>query len=175
MFLNCSTCFRRHPAHHQELRTAIAASGFTYVFGCRPLRWLSHSSGRQPKTYVKPETAITVLSSWWWAVCRPKHVEQLRNIGIINCTTQPHLVGSFCEIYYDNFGFSNQSTCKDWLLFLGAKHRVFLNYLSNMLLIQMSRKLTPIFILEINYLDFTKRRDLFRLAIRTVCCHLPNT
>jgi uncharacterized membrane protein len=41
----------------------IAASGFTYVFGCRlPLRWLSHRSGnRQLKTYVKPEAAITVF------------------------------------------------------------------------------------------------------------------
>jgi hypothetical protein len=41
----------------------IAASGFTYVFGCRlPLRWLNHHSGnRQPKTYVKPEAAITVF------------------------------------------------------------------------------------------------------------------
>ena len=38
---------------------------------------------RQPQTYVKPEAAITVLSSWWWAVCRLKHVEQLRNIIII--------------------------------------------------------------------------------------------
>jgi hypothetical protein len=28
-------------------KTVIAASGFTYVFGCRPLRWLSHHSGRQ--------------------------------------------------------------------------------------------------------------------------------
>jgi len=31
-------------------------------------------------------------------VCRPKHVEQLRNIGIINSTTRSHLVGSFYEI-----------------------------------------------------------------------------
>jgi hypothetical protein len=31
-------------------------------------------------------------------VCRPKHVEQLRNIGIINSTTQSHIVGSFYEI-----------------------------------------------------------------------------
>jgi hypothetical protein len=31
-------------------------------------------------------------------VCRPKHVEQLRNIGIINSTTRLHLVGSFYEI-----------------------------------------------------------------------------
>ena len=86
MFLNCSTCFERHTAHHQELKNCncslwfyirfwlpavamaewellnaqhvsgdtppiirsskivIAASGFTYVFGCRPLRWLSGNS-----------------------------------------------------------------------------------------------------------------------------------
>jgi hypothetical protein len=30
MFYNCSTCFGRHTAHHQELKTVIAASGFTY-------------------------------------------------------------------------------------------------------------------------------------------------
>jgi len=58
---NCSTCFGRHTAHHQELKSVIAGSGFTYVFGCRPLRWHSRRSGRQPKTYVKPEPAITVF------------------------------------------------------------------------------------------------------------------
>jgi hypothetical protein len=73
MFLNCSTCFGQHPAHHQELKTAIAASGFTYVFGCWQLRWLSHHISREPKTYVKQEdgksysgeiiATITVLSS----------------------------------------------------------------------------------------------------------------
>ena len=44
-------------------KTVIAASGFTYVFGCRlPLQWLSHRSGnRQPKTYAKPEAEITVF------------------------------------------------------------------------------------------------------------------
>ena len=31
-------------------------------------------------------------------MCRPKHVEQLRNTGIINSTTRLHLVGSFYEI-----------------------------------------------------------------------------
>jgi len=35
-------------------KTVIAASGFTYVCGCRPL-------DRQPQTYVKPEAAITVF------------------------------------------------------------------------------------------------------------------
>ena len=42
-------------------KTVIAASGFTHVFGCRPLRWLSHCSNRQPLTCVKPEAAITVF------------------------------------------------------------------------------------------------------------------
>jgi len=32
-------------------------------------------------------------------VCRSKHVEQLRNTGIINSTTRSHLVGYFCKIY----------------------------------------------------------------------------
>ena len=30
---------------------------------------------QQPSTYKKPEAASAVLSSWWWAVCRPKQVE----------------------------------------------------------------------------------------------------
>ena len=42
-------------------KTVIAASGFTYVCGCRQLSLLSHDSGRQPQTYVKPEAAITVF------------------------------------------------------------------------------------------------------------------
>ena len=42
-------------------KTAIAASSFTYVFGCRSLRWLSYRSGRQLKIYVKPEAAMAVF------------------------------------------------------------------------------------------------------------------
>jgi uncharacterized membrane protein len=51
------------PSIIRSSKTVIAASGFTYVFGCRlPLRWLSHRSGnRQPKMYVKPGAAITVF------------------------------------------------------------------------------------------------------------------
>jgi len=29
-----STCFGRHTAHHQESKTALAASGFAYVEDC---------------------------------------------------------------------------------------------------------------------------------------------
>jgi len=30
---------------------------------------------QQPSTYENTEAANAVLGSWWWAVCRPKHVE----------------------------------------------------------------------------------------------------
>jgi hypothetical protein len=101
MFI-CSACFGRHtPPIIRRSKPVIATSGFTYVFGCQPLRWLSHRSGWQPKTYVKPEAAITGFDLLMMGgVCRPKHVEQLRNIGIINSTTWLHLVGSFYEFYH---------------------------------------------------------------------------
>jgi hypothetical protein len=38
------------PSIIRSSKTVIPASGFTYVFGCL-----------QPKTYVKPEAAITVF------------------------------------------------------------------------------------------------------------------
>ena len=60
------------PPITRSSKTVIAASGFTYVFGCRP-----------------------------------KHVEQLRNIGIINSTTRSRPVGSFCEIYITMHGSVN--------------------------------------------------------------------
>jgi hypothetical protein len=34
IFIWSSTCFGGHTAHHQELKTALAASGFAYVEGC---------------------------------------------------------------------------------------------------------------------------------------------
>jgi hypothetical protein len=41
IFIWSSTCFGRHTAHHQELNTALAASGFTYVEGCWTCSWWS--------------------------------------------------------------------------------------------------------------------------------------
>jgi len=38
-----------------------------------------------------------VWSSWWWAVCRSKHVEPSINFGIINFITKLHLVGISTE------------------------------------------------------------------------------
>ena len=34
IFIRSSTCFGRHTAHHQEPKTALAASGFAYVESC---------------------------------------------------------------------------------------------------------------------------------------------
>jgi len=75
IFIWSSTCFGRHTAHHQEPKTALAVSGFAYVEGCWTLWLLDADSVQQPSTYAKPEVASAVLDSWWWAVCRPKHVE----------------------------------------------------------------------------------------------------
>jgi len=48
----------------------------------------------QPLVYIcKPEAANTVYSSWWWAVCRSKHVESSINVGIKNSITRLHLIG----------------------------------------------------------------------------------
>ena len=40
-------------------------------------------------------------------MCRPKHVEQLRNFGIINSTIRLHLFGSFYEICITMHGSMN--------------------------------------------------------------------
>jgi len=34
IFIWSSTCFGRHTAHHQDPKTALAASDFAYVEGC---------------------------------------------------------------------------------------------------------------------------------------------
>jgi len=39
IFIWSSTCFRRQTARHQEPKTALAASGFSYVEGCWTCRW----------------------------------------------------------------------------------------------------------------------------------------
>jgi hypothetical protein len=53
-------------------KIVTAASGFTYVFGCQPLRWLSRRSGQQPKMYVKPEAAVTVFELLMMGGVSPK-------------------------------------------------------------------------------------------------------
>jgi hypothetical protein len=83
-----STCFGRHTFHHQEPKTAQAASGFAYVEGCRTCScwtlpgtvcYLTTSNNCTSDTlsrhFAKLEAACAVLGSWWWAVCCPKHID----------------------------------------------------------------------------------------------------
>jgi hypothetical protein len=107
---NSVSSFERHTAQHQELQTAFAASGLYTACGDRPLSRLGGNSvpiqpgqrdnggysfpnqpGQRPIATWVP--ANTVWSSWWWAVCRSKHVEPSINFGIINSITRLHLVG----------------------------------------------------------------------------------
>jgi hypothetical protein len=72
---------------------------------------------RSSKLYLQPLVLYTfvVLSSWWWAVCRSKHVEQLRNIEIINYITRSHFLGYFYTIYIMMHGSMN---IKFWKFYL---------------------------------------------------------
>jgi hypothetical protein len=74
IFMWSSKCFGRHTAHHQEPKTALAATGFSYVevVGCVAGPPATHPT---TFTYWKVEAASAVLGSWWWAVCHLKHVE----------------------------------------------------------------------------------------------------
>jgi len=95
-----STCFGRHTAHHKEPKTALAASGFAWVEGCWTCScWTLTEYEKAQCTFsystwqhAKPEAVSAVLGSWWWVVCRPKHVELHINMNDINDTLL-HLVG----------------------------------------------------------------------------------
>jgi hypothetical protein len=89
-----------------EALNCICSLWFIYPCGDRPLsrlggKWHTGTVSTQPvqllvTTWVyKPEAANTVWGSWWWAVCRSKHVEPSINFGIIISITRLHLVGYF--------------------------------------------------------------------------------
>ena len=81
----------------------ICSLWFIYPRGDRALSRLGENwpvptqPGQRPVTkwVYKPEAANTIWSSWWWAVCRSKHVQPSINFGIINSVTRLHLVGYF--------------------------------------------------------------------------------
>jgi hypothetical protein len=68
MFIYSSTCFGRSPARHQELMTAVAASGFTFYHGDNRAVFVVGFRERSQHGYhhdakVKPEAAMAVMSS----------------------------------------------------------------------------------------------------------------
>jgi hypothetical protein len=53
VFVWSSTCFGRHTAHHQELKIALAASGFAHVEGCWTCKcWTLSASTRSTTFHV---------------------------------------------------------------------------------------------------------------------------
>jgi hypothetical protein len=56
MFIWSSTCFGRHTAHHQEPKTALAASGTSYVKGCWTRSWWVLSGTWQRPPTTRPTT-----------------------------------------------------------------------------------------------------------------------
>jgi hypothetical protein len=68
-------------------------------------------------------------------MCRPKYVEHLRNIRIINYTTALQLVGSFFEIYIAMHGSMN---IKD-----KNRFRLFFYHSGKTIQLQWGRKLAP--------------------------------
>jgi hypothetical protein len=81
----------------------ICSLWFIYTCGNRQLSRLggnwpvsTQPGQRQVTTCVyKPEAANIVWSSWWWAVCRSKHVEPSINFEMTNSITRLHFVSYF--------------------------------------------------------------------------------
>jgi len=104
MFLNCSTRFGWHTAHHRELKNCNCSLWFYISLWLLVAAMAAIATTIDHKHMQNQRLQLQFLSSWWWAVCSLKHVEQLRNNEIINATTWLHLVGSFYEIYITMHG-----------------------------------------------------------------------
>jgi hypothetical protein len=62
-FIECSTCFERHTAHHQKLQTVFAASDlYIHVVSGRYPGWVEVSpsldNGRSPHGYINQRLQI---------------------------------------------------------------------------------------------------------------------
>ena len=95
IFIQSSTCFGRHTAHHQEPKTSLAASGFAYVEGC----WTCGCwtlSGRVLCLMMGGVSPETCCDSYKY--------------GIINFDTLLHLVEFFCMNSAMIHGSTNTNT-----------------------------------------------------------------
>ena len=116
IFIRSSTCFGRHTAHHQEPKTALAASGFAHVVRHSVPDNVHQLHVQQPSTYEKPEATSAVLGSSWWAVCRPKHVDLHINMEYYNFETWLQLVGIFFMNRTMVHGSTNiKASCKSFI------------------------------------------------------------
>jgi len=112
VFIWSSTCFGRHIAHHQELKTALAASGFAYLRCYWTLSFLDAVSVQQlqcPTTFYVCKTRgcycnfrLLIMGSVSPETCWASYKH-----GIINFDTLLYLVGYFCMNYTMMHGSTN--------------------------------------------------------------------
>jgi hypothetical protein len=86
-FICRSICFGRLYAHHQELTTALTASGFTV--------------GALVVAALLLVVWLVITSSSWWAWRRPKHVEWHINHQVINLWNRCIYLDDLFELYDD--------------------------------------------------------------------------
>jgi len=116
VFLNCSTHYGRHTAHHQELKNCNCSLWFyiRFLFAAAMVSAIA-AAGNQ-KTYVKPEAAITVfellmmggvLPETCWAI--KKHWNNKFYYTVASCWF------FLWDLYYDAWTHENQV---HWRIFL---------------------------------------------------------
>jgi hypothetical protein len=96
-----STCFGWHTAHHQELKTALAASGFAYA--------VSVQQPERPKIFhvCKTRGCLCSFEFLMMGVVSPETCWASYKHGVINFDRLLHLVGYFCTNFTMMHGSTN--------------------------------------------------------------------
>jgi hypothetical protein len=106
IFIWSSTCFGRHTAHHQETKTALTASGFSYVEGCWTLSgaycvWQRPTTTRLTTFYVwKTRGCQCSFSLLMMGGVSPETCWASYKYEIIKFYALLHLVGFFLYEYF---------------------------------------------------------------------------
>jgi len=109
IFIWSSTCFGRHTAHHQELKTALAASGFC-ISGRLLDLWLLDAVRQRPVTtrsttfhVCKTRGCQCTFRLLMMGRVSPETCWALYKYGIINFDILLHLIGFFCMNCIEGF------------------------------------------------------------------------
>jgi len=97
IFIWSSLCFGRHTAHHQEPKTALAASGFAYMWGCWVCGCWTASSNHTSNnpTRMQNQRLLVQFRLLMMGGVSPETCWASYKYGIINSDTLLHLVGFF--------------------------------------------------------------------------------
>jgi hypothetical protein len=113
-FIWSFTCFGQHTAHHLEPKTALVASGFSYVEGCWPCScqalpvrqsmlcltaWVSNPS-RQPAVFTAANSRVSNFFFWGGALLTNPHKTVTSNFSVSCCG----LNRKHPKILYDSLG-----------------------------------------------------------------------